>query len=87
MPTSYLHNICGSPSEWRNLSEGRFCYFSGILDCRIWLSGRKCQFWETCEFLGERTELLIVTESAPPSPQNKSLCSLHQGWYHERLTY
>jgi hypothetical protein len=24
--------------------EGRFCYFSGILDCRIWLSGRKCQF-------------------------------------------
>jgi hypothetical protein len=50
-------------------------------------------FWEEVpilreryHFLGERTELLFVTESPPP-PSHKSLCSLHRGWCHERLTY
>ncbi len=70
----HLHNILWVPF-WMKEFEGRFCYFSGILDCRIWLSGRKCQIWETCDFLGERTQLLIVTESAnpPPPPPQKSL--------------
>ncbi len=72
MPTSSAQQHLWVPF-WMKEFEGRFCYFSGILDCRIWLSGRKCQFWERCHFLGERTELLIVTQSPPPPLPQKSL--------------
>jgi hypothetical protein len=54
--------------------EGRFCYFSGILDCRIWLSGRKCQFWEReISFFGGKNWTPICNRISTTPLQQKSL--------------
>jgi hypothetical protein len=53
---------------WMKEFEGRFCYFSGILDCRIWVSGRKCQFWETCDFLGGKNWTPNCNRICTPCP-------------------